>query len=49
MLLLVGGIMWKQRQDAAQEQIERFETNSEEWQKKLVITDSDATFGMNGT
>jgi hypothetical protein len=27
--------MWKQRQDAAKEQVEKFEAGSEEWEKKL--------------
>ena len=35
MILIVGGVMWKQRQDAAEQQVEKFEAGSEEWKKKF--------------
>ena len=34
-ILIVGGVMWKQRQDAANQQVEKFEAGSEEWGKKF--------------
>ena len=35
MILIVGGVMWKQRQDAAEQQVQKFEAGSEEWEKKF--------------
>ena len=34
-ILIVGGVMWKQRQDAANQQVDKFEAGSEEWEKKF--------------
>ena len=49
MILIIGGVMWKQRQDAAQEQINQFQAGSKEWQKKHGSTNNHSTSGISGT
>merc|ERR1712062_55455 len=49
LILIIGGVMWKKRQDAAQEQIKQFEAGSEEWEKKLETSNSNSSFGISGT
>ena len=49
LILVIGAVMWKQRKDAAKENIEKFEAGSEEWEKKLHSSESDSQFGMSGT
>ena len=49
LILIIGGVMWKQRQDAAQEQINQFQAGSKEWQKKLGSKNNHSTFGISGT
>jgi len=49
LILIVGGVMWKKRQDAAQEQIDQFQAGSKEWEKKLEHSNTNSSFGISGT
>merc|ERR1712018_359073 len=49
LILIIGGIMWKQRQDKAQAEISQFEAGSKEWKRKLEKGMHNISSGISGT
>ena len=41
--------MWKQRQDAAQENVNQFKAGSKEWKSKLENGPHNSSSGISGT
>ena len=49
LLLTIGVVMWIQRNDAAQENIDKYHAGADEWEKNLATTGNATKFGMSGT
>jgi len=49
LILIIGGVMWKQRQDAAQEKVSQYKAGSKEWKSKLENGPHNSSSGISGT